>query len=128
MTMAALTANAQTDAPTNSASTNAPTAKPKPKVKRYTGKIVSVDADAKTITYTTAGGESKTIKLTSTVKIKKDGKPAVLADATVGLRVSGTLHEDADGNWSASTVNIGEPKPKAAVATPANPPAPDTGK
>jgi hypothetical protein len=113
LTMAAFSTNAQTDS--SSSSTNKPAAAAKPKAKRYAGTIASVDKDAKTITVTLASGASLTIHVTSDTKIKKDGEPGIFADAVVGQKVRGLEREDSSGNWVAGTVNIGEPKPKAAA-------------
>jgi hypothetical protein len=121
VTMAALTTNAQTNS--TESSTNTPPAAAKPKPKRYMGKIDSVDNDAKTITITSASGVTQTIHISSKTRIKKDGEPATFADATVGEKVRGTERQDDAGNWTASTVNIGEPKPKPAPAPPAAAPA-----
>ena len=112
-TMAAFTANAQTD----SSNTNTPpvAAKPKPKSKKYMGTIASADSDAKTITVTLASGDSQTIKITSRTKIKKDGEPATLADAVAGQKVQGYEHKNDAGDWVAGSVIIGEVKPKAAA-------------
>src|SRR5665213_293553 len=89
LTLVAYSVQAQTD---SSASTNAPAATPKPKAKRFTGKIASVDSDAKTITL--EGPTAKTIKITSHTKIYNNGQPGTLADAAVGLHVSGASHQD----------------------------------
>jgi hypothetical protein len=124
LTMAAYTAQAQADATTT---TNTPAAKPKPKSKRYAGKVTSVDQDAKTITLT-AAGKDHTLKVTSATVIKKDGEPAMLTDVTVGEHVYGQERVNDAGDLVARTVNIGQPKPKAAAtppptAPPAAPPA-----
>jgi hypothetical protein len=121
VTMAADTAHAQTSAATTS--TNAPAAKPRPKSKPYSGTIASADSDAKTITVTLANGESQTIKITSKTRIKKgpDGEPATLADATAGQKIRGYEHKDDAGDWVATTVNIGERKPKTAAPAAAAP-------
>src|SRR5271168_1049112 len=114
MTMAAVTANAQTNS--METCTNTPPAAAKPKPKRYIGKIDSVDAAAKTITFTTASGVTQTIHITSKTRIRKDGQPATFDDATVGEKIRGTERELTPGEWTASTVSIGEPKPKPAPA------------
>lgn len=124
LTVASFTAYAQADSSTTT--TNAPAAKPKPKGKRYNGKIASIDKDAKTITFTMASGTSHTLKITSKTRIKKDGEDATLDDATVGEHVSGTERQNEAGDWVASTVNIGHPKPKAATPPPATPPPADS--
>ena len=114
VTLAAFTTQAQTDSA--SSSTNKSPAAAKPKSRRCGGKIASVDSDAKTITITLANGASQTIHVTSNTKIKKDGEPGVFADAVVGEKVRASERQDDSGNWVATTVNIGEPKPKAAAA------------
>jgi hypothetical protein len=121
VTMAAFTAQAQTNAMPSG--TNKPPAAAKPRVKRYAGKIASVDKDAKTITITLANGTSQTIQITSNTKIKKDGQPGTFADAVAGQKVRASEHQDDSGNWVATTVNIGEPKPSAPPAAPAPPAA-----
>jgi hypothetical protein len=120
VTMAAFTTLAQTN--TAPAGTNQPPAPAKPKAKRYVGKIAGVDNDAKTISITLASGDSQTLHITSKTRIRKDGQPATLADATVGLRAVGAEHQDDSGDWVATTVNIGEAKPKAATPPAATPP------
>jgi hypothetical protein len=120
VTLAAFTTQAQTNS--MSSDTNKPPgAAAKPKVKRYAGTIASVDKDAKTITITMASGVSRTIQTTSNTRIRKDGEPAVFADAVVGQKVRGSERQDESGNWVAVTVLIGEPKPKPAAS-----PAPAT--
>jgi hypothetical protein len=113
VTMAAFSTNAQTNAA--SSGTNKAPAVAKPKGKRYAGTIASVDKDAKTITITLASGASQTIRTSSKTKITKDGEPALFADAVVGQKVRGTERQDVSGNWAATTMIIGEPKPKAAA-------------
>jgi len=120
VTMAAFTAQAQTDAA--SSSTNKPaTAAPRPRGKPYRGTIASADKDAKTITVTLASGASLTLHVTSDTKIRKDGQPGIFADAVVGQKVRGSERQDDSGNWVAGTVIIGEPKPKSAPAPGATP-------
>ncbi|MGP8200125.1 MAG: hypothetical protein ACLQU4_11560 [Limisphaerales bacterium] len=108
-TMAAFTAQAQTDS-----TTNKPPAAAKPRAKRYIGKVASIDNEGKTITVALDSGKSQTLHITSKTRFRKAGEPATMADVTVGERVSGGYHEDESANWVANTVNIGQPKPKAA--------------
>jgi hypothetical protein len=90
-------------------------AKPLP----FHGKLKAVDSTAKTISV----GE-QTIQITSDTKITKAGKPATLADGTVGDEVAGSYHKTEDGKLNASMVRFG-PKPPAADAAAAAPaPAP----
>jgi hypothetical protein len=113
ITLAAYTIEAQTESATPGTNT-APTAPAKPKRKVYRGKVASVDANAKTITFTMASGVSKTLQLTAKTRIKKSGEPATLADGVEGIKIYGVYHEDEDGNWVANTVNFGNPKPRVA--------------
>jgi len=117
LTLVAYSTNAQTNSP--DAGTNKPSMAPaKPKSKRYTGKITSVDADAKTITFTLANGTSQTLHITSKTRIRKDGEPATLADATAGERIYGAERKDDAGDWVAGSVNIGQPKPRPSTNAP----------
>jgi hypothetical protein len=110
--IAGLAANAQTDS--TATSTNTPPAPAKHHAgKRYMGNVTSVDSEAKTVTFSMTSGKTHTIHVTSKTKIKKDGEPATLADATAGLKISGSYHLDDSQNWVASTLNIGETKKKA---------------
>ncbi len=120
--MSAYSTNAQTNS--SSSSTNKPAAAPvKPKGKAYNGTIASVDNDAKTFTITMANGTTQTIHYTSKTIIKKNRQPATSADIVVGQKARGTERKADSGDWVASTVNIGEPKPKAAKDKPADAPA-----
>jgi hypothetical protein len=123
LTVAAYSSNAQTGTPPTSSDTNsaaAPVAKPKPKGKRYVGKIDSVDTSAKTITFTTKGGVTQTLQVTSRTRIHKDGQPATLDDvaASIGERISGTERMDSSSNWVASTVLVGQPRPRPSTNAP----------
>ena len=122
LTLAVSSSQAQTDSTT---STNKAPAAAKSKYKSYTGKIASVDSDTKTITL--QGTSKREIKINSKTKIYNDGQPATLADAAVGLHVTGRERQDADGTWVATTLRIGEPKHKAPAAAPdtTNPASPN---
>ena len=117
LTLAAYSTNAQTPAP--SGGTNAPaTARPRPKA--FSGKIASVDATAKTITVTLASGTSETFQVTAKTRIRKDGSPATLDDATVGEKIRLSARKNQAGDWVAGAISIGQPR-KAAPATNAPP-------
>jgi hypothetical protein len=127
--MAAFTTNAQTNS--SETSTNMPPAKPKLKSKRYAGKVDSVDSNVKTITFTSASGVTQTFHITSKTRIKNEGEPATFADVAAGLKIFGAEHKDDSGDWVATTVNIGEPKKKAAppaASAPADSTAPAASK
>ena len=80
-----------------------PNARPVP----FHGKLKAVDSTAKTISV----GE-QTIQVTSETKITKTGKPATLADGTVGEEVTGAYRKTDDGKMDAVTIHFG-PKPEA---------------
>lgn len=115
---APVTVQAQTAAPV---ATAAPAAKPaaKPKKVEYEGTLTAVDPTASTITVTTKKS-SKTIAIASTTKIKKDKKPATLADFAVGAKVTGSYTADAAGKLTASSLYT---KTAVASAKPAAKPA-----
>lgn len=75
----------------------------------FRGKLTAVDTTAKTIT---VGGKEKdrTFSVTSETRIKKDGKPATLADAKVGDEVGGYGTKDGD-KVTLKSLRIG-PKPE----------------
>lgn len=103
---APLTTQAQTTATTAPVATTAPTpaVKPaKPKKIAYEGTLTAVDPTANTITVTTTKS-TKILAIASTTKIKKDSKPAVLADFTVGAKVTGSYIADASGKLTASSL------------------------
>jgi hypothetical protein len=88
------------------ASTNAPTATA-PAAKKhgvpFKGKVAAVDTTATTVTIGT-----KTYNVTSDTKILKDGKPATLADITVGETISGYAKKDDAGKLNATSISIGK--------------------
>ncbi len=88
-----------------------PAAASKPAVKRHTasgssfhGTLTAVDTNAMTLTV-----EKRTFAITSKTMITKDGKPAILADGTVGDAVRGTYKKTAKGELDAVTVSLGGP-------------------
>lgn len=72
----------------------------------FRGKVTAVDKDAKVLTV----GERK-FHATSTTKIMKAGKPAILADAQVGEEVGGAYREVDAGKLELVSLRIG-PKPE----------------
>jgi hypothetical protein len=85
----------------------AQTPKPDGKQKQmpFRGKVSAVDKTAKTITL--EGKEKgRTYQITSTSKITKSGKPAMLDDVVVGQSVGG-LAKEAAGKWEVATLSIG---------------------
>jgi hypothetical protein len=89
--------------------TNAPAAAPKTVRAPFKGKVTAVDTAAMTLTI----GDSEKIYVTSKTKITKDGKPATLSDVTVGDAATGAYKEDANGQKNATSIRVGEKKPKA---------------
>ena len=73
----------------------------------FNGKVTSVDATAMTVTV-----GSQTLNVTSETKIVKDGKPATLADITVGESARGSYKKDDAGKLNAASISIGEKAPK----------------
>ena len=129
---APLTVHAQAPATTpvaTTAPTPAPAAKStKPKKVAYDATLTAIDPTASTITVTTKKS-TKTITIASTTKIKKDSKPATLADFAVGAKVTGSYTADASGKLTASSlytktpttaaVKTAKPATTAAPASPA---------
>jgi hypothetical protein len=136
---APVTVQAQTTAPVATTATPAaaPVAKTtttKPKKVEYSGTLTAIDPTASTITVATKKS-TRTLTIASTTKIKKDKKPATLADFTVGAKVTGSYTTDAAGKLTAYslytktvTVSTAPAKPATsaapAAATPATNPAP----
>ena len=90
----------------------APKSERKLKQMPFRGKVSAVDKTAKSVTL--EGKEkSRTFQITSTTKITKDGKPAVISDVIVGQTAGGLAKETAPGKWEAVTLNIGAKAGKA---------------
>src|SRR5262245_1643964 len=68
----------------------------------FHGKVDAVDKNAKTLKV----GE-RTFHVTSTTKITKAGKPAILEDAGVGEEVAGSYHEGEEGKLEVMSLRIG---------------------
>jgi len=94
--------------PVSAADKPAPSEKGEKKAAKHLpfhGKVEAVDKNAKTLKV----GE-RTFHVTSTTKITKAGKPAILEDATVGEEVGGSYHEGEEGKLEVLSLRIG-PKP-----------------
>lgn len=107
----------QTTDPTNTPAPMAPTPQPNHRLP-FHGKVVAVDTNAMTFT---AG--STTFAISSTTKIVKGGKPAVLEDLAAGDLVSGFYTKDDAGKATAKLVRVAPPKKQAPAA-----PAPAQGQ
>jgi hypothetical protein len=68
----------------------------------FHGKLEAVDTNAMTLTV-----GKRTLNVTSTTTITKDGKPAMLADGVTGESVSGTYKKGSGGKLDALTVHFG---------------------
>lgn len=66
------------------------------------GKVAAVDAAAATVTV----GKT-TVIITSETKIMKQGKPATIADITVGENITGQYKKDEAGKNHATVIHIG---------------------
>jgi len=75
----------------------------------FHGKVAAVDTTAATVTV----GKT-TVNITSETKITKDGKPATLADITVGEKIGGAYKKDEAGKMNAVSIRIGEKPGKEA--------------
>lgn len=82
----------------------------KPSVTPFTGKAVSVDKAAKTVKL--SGEKGRTLTVTATTRIAKDGKPATLDDLKDGDDVYGAFKTGTDGKLEATALTIGKPAPK----------------
>jgi hypothetical protein len=90
------------DADTNSAATAAPVAHKHGAP--FHGTLDALDTNAMTLTV-----GSRTFQITSATIITKDGKPAILADGTIGKPVSGYYKPADDGTTlNATTVHYGK--------------------
>jgi hypothetical protein len=79
--------------------------------RRYSGKILSVDTNARVITL--QGGEKAGIGIPADTKIVKDKQPATIVALAVGQSVSGMERRDRAGNWLADTLNVGDARQPA---------------
>jgi hypothetical protein len=67
------------------------------------GKVAAVDVNAGTITI-----GQMAINITSETKIHKDGKPATIADISVGDKVVGAYKKDDSGKMTATMIRVGD--------------------
>jgi hypothetical protein len=97
---------AQTNTP---AATNNPSSTVfKPMSKRFSGKIASVDAQAKTIALENTIKDE--IQMTSRTRIIKNKQPATFDALAAGQQVTGIKRQDTNGNWMALTLTVGDPR------------------
>ncbi len=103
-----------------SISTNAPSAKPKPKkpkpVNVISGKISSLDKTNMTVTVE-GKKKSHTYAVTSASRFTKTGKPATFAEVAVGEQVRGIFAKTKAGGERIATLELNASVPKTAAAT-----------
>lgn len=103
---------AQTNAP--AAATNKPAATAPRLNKRFTGKIAKLDAQAKTFSLESTATDpaaSAPTQVNAETKVTMDKKAATFGDLAVGQSVTGFKHQDTEGKWVATAVNVAVPKP-----------------
>jgi len=104
------TSLAQTNLPAPG-STNRPPV-PRRSIRRFSGKILSVDRQAKTITLieskTVIGISDKTRISKANTRLSK--KPTTFDDLAADQLVTGNYHQDSDGKWQADTLVVGDPR------------------
>jgi len=88
--------------------TNRPAAATKLSSRRFSGKILSVDSKAKSITL--QGGAKIVIVINDKTRIIKAKKPATFDVLAADQAVTGIERLDAAGKWSAETLNVGDPR------------------
>jgi hypothetical protein len=104
------TSPAQTNLPAPG-NTNRPTVVRR-NMRRFSGKILSVDSKAKTITLMESKlvigiSDTTTISKANTTKSRKR---STFADLAADQLVTGMYHQDSDGKWQADTLIVGDPR------------------
>jgi hypothetical protein len=110
---------ATTNSPTTPSTPATPVAPSKSKAIPFHGKLASADKVAKTILL--EGPTQRVIEITSQTRIMKNGKPAILEDATAGDNVSGSYVKTPEGKLSAKTVRFRAGKEPTTQPAPTNP-------
>ena len=95
---------AQTNTPPG---TNTPPV-PAVRIPRFSGKIATVDVQAKT--FTLQGATNVQIQVTSQTIIMKDRQPATFDALEAGQQVNGVKRQDPSGKWFALRVSVGQPR------------------
>jgi hypothetical protein len=108
--LAAWAGSALSSAQTNpaAATTNSPAAATKMPTRRFSGKILSVDVKAKTITL--QGGAKAVVVITDKTRIIKAKKPAAFDALAADQAVTGIEQMVAAGIWQAETLTVGDPR------------------
>ena len=75
---------------------------PKAKKLPFHGNVTAVDTTGMTVTLA-----NQKFHVTSDTKIMKEGKPATLADITVGEKITGQYTKDDAGKLDATVIHIG---------------------
>ena len=107
--------------PSATAATNPITAGSRMPTRRFSGKILSVDTNAKTVAL--QGGAKAVLGITDQTKIIKAKKPATINDLAPDQAVTGIERLDASGKWLADSLDVGDsrapleaPVPKTVIA------------
>jgi hypothetical protein len=112
--------------PPATAATNPPVAATRMPSRRFAGKVLSVDAKAKTVTL--QGGAKAVIRINDKTRIIKSKKPATFDVLAADQAVSGIERLDASGKWNAETLDVGDPRQVLAEPAPKVVVAPDKKK
>jgi hypothetical protein len=99
---------AQTAPPAAAPATNATAAAARMPSRRFSGKILTVDTTAKTITL--QGAAKVVVGITDKTKITRAKKPATFDVLAADQAVVGIERQDAAGLWHAETLNVGDPR------------------
>jgi hypothetical protein len=96
----------------------------------FRGQLEATDKLAMTLTVSSKG-KSRTLAVTSKTRFTKDGKPAILSDATIGDQVAGYYKKAKRGQLEVISVRFGakpaaSEKPAKAKKPKAAPPAAET--
>jgi len=84
--------------------------------RRFSGKILTVDTNAKTVTL--QGGANVVFGITDQTRIIKAKKPATINDLAPDQKISGIERLDASGKWQAETLDVGAPRAPLAAPVP----------
>ncbi len=102
---APVTTAAPATTPAPATSSAKPAKVKKADAKEYKGSLTAVDPATETVTIQVSKKKTLTLAVASTTKIKKDKKPATLADFTVGDKVTGSYTTDATGKLTAKSLS-----------------------
>lgn len=84
--------------------------------RRFSGRILTVDTNAKTVAL--QGGANVVFGITDQTRIIKARKPATINDLAPDQEISGIERLDASGKWQAETLDVGAPRAPLAAPVP----------